>query len=119
MYRRSHRKTAASLAAAAFLSACASPEIDRSAAGFDEEPYSLALSECRGGSVVAFMFDGFVGALAGSMIGAAEGSTCCIYGGDSAEAIRLAKSVAEGNVGNNVGSKAQKLLSKWIGGEDG
>ncbi len=103
MCRRSHRKIAASLAAAAFLSACASPEIDRSAAGFDEEPYSLALAECRGGSVVAFMFHGFTSALAGSAIGAAEGTICCSYGANSAEGA-LIGSIVGGAIGLGIGA---------------
>ena len=96
-------KSAVSLAAAAILSACASPDIDRTAATFDERAYSEDLSECRGGTMVGFMFDGFVSALAGSAIGAAEGATCCYYGGDSAEGA-LIGAIVGGVLGLGVGA---------------
>ena len=58
------RNLAVGVAIAAFLSACASPDIDRSAANFDAASYSEDLAECRGGSAATFMLSGFAGALA-------------------------------------------------------
>ena len=105
MCGRNHHKIAVAMAAAAFLSACASPEIDRSAATFDDEAYSVALSECRGGSAAMFMLSGFTGAVAGSAIGAMEGATNGAIHGDSAEGAAIG-AVVGGVLGLGVGAYA-------------
>ena len=103
MRGRNHHRIAVAIAAAAFLSACASPEIDRSAATFDEEAYSVALSECRGGSVAAFMLSGFTGAVAGSAIGAMEGAANGAIHGDSSEGAAIGAAVG-GVIGMGIGA---------------
>ena len=109
MCGRNIYKSAVAVAAAVFLSACATPDIDRTVPTFDEEAYSEDLSECRGESVVGFMFAGFTGALAGSAIGAAEGARCCSYGANSAEGA-LIGSIVGGVIGLGVG--AYKAVSE-------
>lgn len=103
MCDRNGYKTAVAIAAAALLSACAGPEIDRSAANFDERSYSEDLAECRGGSVAVFVASGFTGAVAGSAIGAMEGAMSGAIHGDSAEGA-LIGSVVGGVIGMGVGA---------------
>ena len=103
MCGRNHHKMTVAIAAAAFLSACASPEADPSASNFDEESYSVALAECRGGSVAVFMWDGLTSAAVGAAWGAAEGAQWgAIHGGVDESA--LIGSIVGGVLGIGVGA---------------
>ena len=91
------------VAVAAFLSACAGPDVDRTAATFDEQAYSVALADCRGGSAAIFVLSGFTGAMAGSAIGAAEGAMNGAIHGDSAEGAAIGAAVG-GVLGLGIGA---------------
>ena len=97
------RNLAVGVAMAAFVSACASPDIDRAAANFDAASYSGDLAECRGSSAAMFMLSGFAGALAGSAIGALEGAQAGLVAGDSAEGAVIGSAVG-GVIGLGVGT---------------
>ena len=103
MVRRGNRNAALCIAIAALLSACASPDIDRSTANFDETAYHDDLAECRGGSATAFMVNGVAGAIVGSALGAFEGAKSGAVSGGSAEGA-LIGSVVGSMVGIGVGT---------------
>ena len=103
MVRRSNRNAAVCIAIAALLSACASPDIDRSTASFDETAYHDDLAECRGGSATTFMVNGVAGALVGSAFGAFEGATSGAVSGGSAEGA-LIGSVVGSVIGVGIGA---------------
>ena len=103
MVRRSSRSALMCSAIAALLSACASPDIDRSAASFDETAYHDDLAECRGGSATTFMVNGVAGAIVGSALGAFEGAKTGAVSGGSAEGA-LIGSVVGSVIGVGVGT---------------
>ena len=109
MFRRSSRNAALCIAIPVLLSACASPDIDRSAANFDETAYHDDLAECRGGSTTTFMVNGVAGALVGSALGAFEGAKSGAVSGGSAEGA-LIGSVVGSVIGVGVGT--YKSVSK-------
>ena len=57
------------------VSGCATPNVDTSAASFDEEKYSEDLDTCRGGSAADAALHGLGGMAAGSLLCASEGFT--------------------------------------------
>ena len=109
MVRRISRSAALCIAIAALLSACASPDIDRSSANFDETSYHDDLAECRGGSAATFMVNGVTGAIVGSAIGAFEGATSGAVSGGSAEGALVGSAVGS-VIGVGVGT--YKSVSK-------
>jgi hypothetical protein len=101
MWRRNNRRFA--LALALLLAACAGPEIDRTAPTFDEQSYSQALADCRGGSLATFMWGGLTAAVVGSAWGAAEGAQWgAVHGGVDEAA--LIGSIVGGVLGMGVGA---------------
>ena len=70
---KSRRLIVATLSSA-LLGACANVDVDRSVAGFDEETYARDLSECRGGSAVAFVAEAMGHTLLGSAYGLLHGA---------------------------------------------
>lgn len=79
------------------ISACASPDVDRSKPDFDETQYQADLHQCRNGSEGEFATRLIGGAFVGSMHGAAIGGwkgLCC--GGGSAEGAALGALVGIG-----------------------
>ena len=91
--------------AVGFLGACANVDVDRSVAGFDENAYVPDLSECRGGSAVAFM----TGAVETTLVGSAYGFINGIYygalAGDTVEGA-LIGTIVGGAVGLGAGGQA-------------
>ncbi len=91
------------VALAILLSACASPEADPSVSTFDENSYSLALADCRGGSIAVFMWDGLTSAAVGAAWGAAEGAQWGAYHGGVDESAIIG-SIVGGVLGLGVGA---------------
>ena len=64
--------------AAAFLTACAAPNVDRSAVNFNESKFSIDLNLCRGGNIAEASLKtigkGALGSLAGAGIVALHGA---------------------------------------------
>ena len=100
---RMTRNQIAILAAGGLLSACATVDVDKSAASFDETTYADDLADCQGGSATAFMVNGLTGAVVGSALGAFEGAKIGITGGSSAEGA-LVGSVVGSMIGVGVGA---------------
>ena len=76
-----------------FVSACASIDIDRKAEGFDEEQYSLHLTECQGGNIVWGSTRSLGYAAIGGIFGAAEGVTQGLFIGNTVESVIIGASV--------------------------
>ena len=85
------------------LSACASIDVDTSAANFDEEKYAEDLGNCRGGTAAQATLHGLGGVLAGSLLGASEGFTQWGFSGGSAEGAVIG-AIVGGTVGLFVGA---------------
>ena len=77
--------TAAALAAAVVLSACANIDVDRSAANFDGTAYASDLSECRGGPAALFVLHRLEAAFIGSAYGLVYGAHVGAKAGDTKE----------------------------------
>ncbi len=118
---RMTRKQIAVLTAAGLLTACATVDVDKSAASFDEDAYADDLAECRGGSATTFMVNGLAGAVVGSALGAFEGAKIGMTGGNSAEDA-LVGSVVGSVIGVGVGaynsvSEQDEELAKCMRGK--
>jgi len=100
MYKSPKILVVASLLA---LAACAIPNVDTSAANFNEEKYAEDLDACRGGSAAKATLHGLGGALAGSFIGASEGFTNMGFSGGSAEGAVIG-AIVGGTLGIFVGA---------------
>ncbi len=100
---RMTRKQIAVLTAAGLLSACASVDVDRSVASFDEDAYEEDLAQCRDESGAMFALRGVGGALVGSAIGFVEGVGLGATAGDSAEGAVIG-TIVGGVVGLGVGA---------------
>jgi outer membrane lipoprotein SlyB len=89
------------LITALVLSACASPAVDRSAAGFDEDKFVTDLNDCRGGpwaqAIMLGVGIGAWGALEGVAVGAA-------HGGDAAGEAAIIGAAVGGVLGLGVGA---------------
>ena len=85
------------------LYGCASFDVDRSSAAFDETKYTSDLSECRGGSTTKFIHQTIKMGLAGSLIGAAEGVTHGAIAGDGFEGLLIGAAVG-GVLGSGTGA---------------
>ena len=55
------------------LTACATPEVDRSQSAFDTARYQQDLNDCRGGHVLMATAEGLKVAVAGSLLGSMHG----------------------------------------------
>ena len=100
---RMTRNQIPALTAAALLSACATVNVDRSVASFDEATYTNDLAECRGGSASIMVLNGFGGAMVGSAYGFVEGVWLGASAGDSAEGAVIG-TIVGGVVGLGVGA---------------
>ncbi len=87
------------------LTACASPDIDRTGPRFDDSQYARDLNTCRGGNAVTFAASGLAGAVLGSMWGAAEGATNGAIAGDAKEGAAIG-AIVGGILGLGVGAFA-------------
>lgn len=67
------------LAVLLIVSGCASVEIDRSAAGFDDTKYTEDLNTCRGGHILASTFETVIYSAVGGALGAAHGLSYTWY----------------------------------------
>ena len=86
-----------------FLAACAAPNIDQSAAGFNEDKYRDDLANCRGGNIVEASAKTFGVALLGSAIGAANGASAGLIHG-KADIGAIVGAAVGGTVGLGVGA---------------
>jgi len=100
---RMTRRQIGILTATTLLSACATVDVDKSVASFDENAYEEDLAQCRGGSATTFMVNGLAGAVVGSALGAFEGAKIGINGGSSAEGA-LVGSVVGSVIGVGIGA---------------
>ena len=100
---RMTRNQIAILSAARLLTACASVDVDKSAASFDEDAYEEDLAQCQGESGAMFALRGGGGALVGSAIGFVEGVGLGATAGDSAEGAVIG-TIVGGVVGLGVGA---------------
>ncbi len=90
--------------AVAFLGACANVDVDRTVASFDEATYADDLSECRGGSTMAFMTEAVGATLVGSAYGVINGLYYGAVAGNSAEGA-LIGTIVGGAVGLGAGGR--------------
>jgi len=98
------RRVIAAIIAVGYLGACANLDVDKSVASFDEETYTEDLSECRGGSAVAFMTEAVGTTLVGSAYGFIHGIYYGALAGDSAEGA-LIGTILGGAVGLGLGGR--------------
>ena len=96
-------KQIAVLTAATLLSACATVDVDKSAASFDEDAYEEDLVQCRGESGAMSALRGVGGAMVGSAYGFVEGVYLGAAAGDSAEGAVIG-TIVGGVVGLGVGA---------------
>ena len=96
------RQLFATTVGAIFLTACATVDVDRSAASFDEATYANDLSECRGRPALVFAVKGMGSALVGSVYGFVHGVYLGALGGNSAEGAVIG-TIVGGAVGLGVG----------------
>ncbi|MFP6743233.1 MAG: hypothetical protein VCD33_16690 [Alphaproteobacteria bacterium] len=87
---------------AVLLGACANVDVDRTVASFDEATYADDLSECRGGSAVAFVAEAVGTTLVGSAYGFINGIYYGALAGDTAEGA-LIGTIVGGAVGLGAG----------------
>ena len=78
------------------LAACAGPDVDRTAAGFDYEIYYADLNNCRGGSAFEAAVETTGAGLWGSLVGAYYGLYLGLAAGDKAEGIVFGAIVGAG-----------------------
>ncbi len=100
--RMTHNQIAV-LTAAALLSACATVDVDKSAASFDEATYVDDLTECQGGPTSIMVLNGLGGAVVGSAYGFVQGVWLGAAAGDSAEGAVIG-TIVGGVVGLGVGA---------------
>ena len=83
---------------AVFLTNCASIEVDKTAADFNEDTYSDDLMSCRGGHFLVSMFETIKITAVTSLVGAMEGLEVAGYSSQSGSLIGLATGGAVGSV---------------------
>ena len=77
------------LALVVLATACASPEVDRVAPGFDTQVYSIDLDACRGGTDSVAALESFEAFLQGTLIGTYYGLLSGTASGDAAEGMAV------------------------------
>ena len=87
-----------------FLAACASPQIDQSAAHFDEDKYHVDLYDCRGGSLLQASAISLVYAAKGSLWGVFHGAPAGAMAGDGWEGAAIG-AVVGATIGIAAGAK--------------
>jgi hypothetical protein len=83
------------------LGGCASPTVNRNAAGFDEDKFAADLNECRGGPFFNALMVGVVVSAWGALEGAAHGA---IHGGSSADEGAVIGAAVGGVLGLGIGA---------------
>jgi hypothetical protein len=68
-----------------FLAACASPQVEQSSVGFDEDKYHADLNNCRGGTLLEATAVSLGNAALGSLWGAFHGAPAGAMAGDGWE----------------------------------
>ncbi len=75
------------------LAACATPQVDQSAADFEQNKYQADLNECRGGTIVEASAVTIGTAAFGSLMGVVHGLPAGALAGDSAEGVVIGAAV--------------------------
>jgi hypothetical protein len=92
------------IALSLFLVACAVPQVEKSAIGFDEDKYHTDLNNCRGGSLLEASAVTFGNAAIGSLWGAFHGAPAGALAGDGWEGAAIG-AVVGATVGIGAGAK--------------
>jgi outer membrane lipoprotein SlyB len=87
-----------------FLAACAAPQVEQSANGFDEDKYQADLNDCRGGSLLEASTVTFANAAVGSLWGAFHGAPAGAMAGDGWEGAAIG-AVVGATIGLGAGAK--------------
>jgi hypothetical protein len=87
-----------------FLAACAVPQVEQSAIGFDEDKYQTDLNDCRGGSLLEASAVTFGNAAIGSLWGAFHGAPAGALAGDGWEGAAIG-AVVGATIGIGAGAK--------------
>jgi hypothetical protein len=93
-----------------FLAGCASPEVDRAGANFDEERFVFDLDRCRGGTFIEASAKSVGIAAIGSAWGAVHGVSVGIGSGNGWEGAAIG-AVVGGTVGLGIG--AAEAIDKY------
>ena len=97
------RHAFAPVLALALLAACAAPNVDQTATGFDHETYYSDLNECQGGSAIEAALETTGVVLWGSLVGAYHGLYIGIAASDKAEGM-IFGAVVGASVGIGIGA---------------
>ena len=100
------------LSLVAALAACAGPDVDRTAAGFDYRAYYTDLNNCRGGSVLEAALETTGAGLWGSLVGAYHGLYLGISASDRADGMIFGAIVG---AGAGIGIGAVKAVREFNG----
>jgi len=92
------------IALSLFLAACAVPQVEQSAIGFDEDKYHADLNNCRGGSLLEASAVTFGNAAIGSLRGAFHGAPAGAMAGDGWEGAAIG-AVVGATIGIGAGAK--------------
>jgi hypothetical protein len=92
------------IALSLFLAACAVPQVEQSAANFDETKYQSDLSDCRGGSLLEASAVNLGNAVKGSLWGAFYGAPAGAMAGDGWEGAAIG-AVVGATLGLGAGAK--------------
>jgi hypothetical protein len=87
-----------------FLAACAVPQVEQSAIGFNEDKYQADLNDCRGGSLLVASAENFSNAALGSLWGAFHGAPAGAMAGDGWEGAAIG-AVVGATIGLGAGAK--------------
>lgn len=98
------------LSLVAALAACAGPDVDRTAAGFDDKAYYTDLNNCRGGSLLEAALDTTGVGLWGSLVGAYHGLYLGISANDRADGMIFGAIVG---AGTGIGIGAVKSVRQF------
>jgi len=90
------RRVFALSCALALLAACAAPDVDRTATGFDHEAYYTDLDKCRGGGAIEAALETTGVGLWGSVVGAYHGLLLGLVTGERAEGVLVGAIVGAG-----------------------
>lgn len=85
------------------LAACSAPQIDQSAATFNQSKYTSDLNLCRGGSIVEASARSIGVAMVGSALGAVNGASLGMWNGNGWEGAAIGAAVG-GTIGIGVGA---------------
>ena len=89
--------------ALALLAACAAPNVDQTATGFDHKTYNSDLNECQGGSAIEAALETTGVVLWGSLVGAYHGLHLGLSESEKAEGM-LVGAIIGASVGIGIGA---------------